>query len=462
LRLLPILIVPNLNQPDELYQSIEQAHRLVYGTGIVPWEFQLGARSYLVPSALAGVMEMARLAGDGPRFYLPAIFGTLAALSTACVPVAYLWARRAYGTAGALVAAAAMALSVDAIYFGPRAGQEELAAHLLVLAAFAAAPGTGPLSHRRAIVAGILFGLVFTVRYHLAPAVALVMVWSSWGAWRERLMPMMGGALAAMLASGAVDWVSWGYPFASLWRNVDYNLFYGVNAAFGAASWRVYPALLAYYGSVALPFILVLAVLGTRQRPMLAAAAVLIVIQYALLPHKELRLIYPSLLLVSMLAALGLARVAAAAASWLRAKGHRPAMASLAAICLWAALALGEAASPGYGALWRQDEDALRAALQVASLPNVCGVGLYRIAWYWSGGYSYMHFAGALYVPADEAALAHEAPGFDVLMYRGARPASPGFETRQCFGETCLARRAGSCAPVPGAFTAPLPAALAP
>ena len=39
--------------PDEVHQSLEQAHRLVFGYGFVPWEYQLGARSWILPGLLA-------------------------------------------------------------------------------------------------------------------------------------------------------------------------------------------------------------------------------------------------------------------------------------------------------------------------------------------------------------------------------------------------------------------------
>src|SRR5713226_3429456 len=42
LRLVPIIFVPSVNWGDEIFQAIEPAHRLVYGYGLVPWEFQLG------------------------------------------------------------------------------------------------------------------------------------------------------------------------------------------------------------------------------------------------------------------------------------------------------------------------------------------------------------------------------------------------------------------------------------
>ena len=36
---------PTLLWSDEIFQTLEQAHRLVFGYGIVPWEFRAGARS---------------------------------------------------------------------------------------------------------------------------------------------------------------------------------------------------------------------------------------------------------------------------------------------------------------------------------------------------------------------------------------------------------------------------------
>ena len=50
--------------PDETYQMTEAAHRVVFGYGIVPWEFQQGLRSWIgpgflvPPTALAGVLGL--------------------------------------------------------------------------------------------------------------------------------------------------------------------------------------------------------------------------------------------------------------------------------------------------------------------------------------------------------------------------------------------------------------------
>src|SRR5207248_2321521 len=85
LRLVPIVFVPSLNWGDEVFQALEPAHRLVYGYGLVPWEFQLGMRSWLLPGFVAAIIEAARPIGDGPGVYLPAIAAVLGLLASAPV-----------------------------------------------------------------------------------------------------------------------------------------------------------------------------------------------------------------------------------------------------------------------------------------------------------------------------------------------------------------------------------------
>jgi len=302
------------------------------------------------------------------------------------------------------------------------------------------------------------------VRFHLAPALALIVLWTSWGALRTRFLPIAAGALAATLLAGALDWATWGFPFASIWYNFEYNILYGVNAWYGVADWSVYPALLLFCWSGGVAVILFLAALGSYRLPMLGAAALLTFVQYALLPHKEFRLIYPAVLPAALLAALGLARAATWAERQLRAGGHIPQHAlhvsGLAAAVFWLVFALGEASSQGYLELWRQDEDALRASLDVASSPGVCGValyGFYGVTWARAGGYSYLHEPGPIYAPENEAAIARMAPGFNVLIYEGALPPVAGFAKRACFGGVCVAGRPGRCEAMPGRFVTDIP-----
>lgn len=57
--------------PDEVYQSFEPAHRLVFGHGLVAWEFIEGARNWALPGFVAFWMKLSALfGGDSPVVYV--------------------------------------------------------------------------------------------------------------------------------------------------------------------------------------------------------------------------------------------------------------------------------------------------------------------------------------------------------------------------------------------------------
>src|SRR5258706_13670722 len=88
---------PSIAHPDEVFQYAEQAHRLVYGTGIVPWEFQLGVRSWLIPGLLAGVMQVARVINDDPVVAGWAIAIAMSLIGLLPVICGFIWGRRSAG-----------------------------------------------------------------------------------------------------------------------------------------------------------------------------------------------------------------------------------------------------------------------------------------------------------------------------------------------------------------------------
>ena len=70
--------------------------------GSCAWEFQLGVRSWLLPGLIAGLMELSRIIGDGPDYYLPVIAVVFAALAATPVVCCFLWCRPLFGVGGAL------------------------------------------------------------------------------------------------------------------------------------------------------------------------------------------------------------------------------------------------------------------------------------------------------------------------------------------------------------------------
>jgi GPI mannosyltransferase 3 len=455
LRLVPILFVPSLNWADEIFQATEQAHRLVYGTGLVPWEFQLGARSWLLPGFIAALMELARLAGDGPDYYLPLIAGAFGTLGAAPVVCSFLWCHRLFGLTGAFVAAAVVAVAPELIYFGARTLSEVLAGHLLIVGLYMLEPGYQVTSRRRLFVGGALLGLVFVVRIQLAPTLVVVALWTNWHAVRERVLSMLSGVAAALTLAAILDTATIGYPLASLWRYVQYNVYYRVSSSFGVEPWYYYLGVELGVWRDAVVLLLLLALLGARRLPLLFAVAVTILAVHSSIPHKEYRFIYPALVPLMLLAGTGLAEVARCGTHWLRVNASQPSAMGVSiasALGVWALVSFSVWTGSTLAGLRDSAHDNLLAASFVAHGPAPCGIGIYGLGgdgWAAYGGYTYFHRSAPMYWPKDEAALIDAAGGFDMLLYTQPTPKGLGFSTLRCIGEVCVAQRLGGCRPVP-------------
>jgi GPI mannosyltransferase 3 len=456
LRLVPTVFVSSMVWGDEIFQATEQAHRLVYGSGLIPWEFQFGVRSWLLPGVIAALMELARIAGDGPDYYLPIIAGAFAILGSASVCCCFLWARRLFGLLGAFTAAAVVAVAPELVYFGARTLSEVVAAHVLVVGLYALEPGYQVTSRRRLFASGVLLGLAFAIRIQLAPALAVVALWTTWREAGERAPSIIAGATVVLVAVGILDTLTLGSPLGSVWRYVLYNLYYGVSSSFGVESWNYYfRGELGVWGGAIASFLL-LAVVGARRMPLLFTAAIAILVFHSSLAHKEYRFIYPAILLMTILAGVGLAQLANWAQDWWRERGKEGRMVALACITVasgyWFIIAFQVWTGAALTVLRYRAHDNLSAALFVAHGPVACGIGLYGLGgddWVAYGGYTYFHRPTPMYWPKDENALVASAPGFDTLIYATAPPEKLSFEPLRCFGEVCVARRRGGCQSIP-------------
>jgi hypothetical protein len=456
LRLEPILVVPSMVWPDEIFQTTEQAHRLVFGSGLVPWEFQLGMRSWLLPGVIAALMELSRIAGDGPDYYVPVIAGAFAALAAVPVVCCFLWGRRLFGLPGGLIAGAVVAVAPELVYFGARTLFETAAGHLLVAALYILEPGYRVTSRQRLFGGGVLLGLVFLLRIQLAPALVVVALCTNWRAARERTPAIVAGALTALAAASILDTLTLGYPLASVWRYIVYNFHYGASSTFGVEPWNYY--LLGELGvwGAAAAALLLLMFLGARLMPLILAAAITIVAVHSSIAHKEYRFIYPAVILVMVLAGIGLAQIASWGQDWLRDRGKQGWTATVGSITVvlawWSFVSFEVWTGSALTAHRYREHDNLAAVSFLAHGPAVCGLGLYGLDgtdWAHYGGYTYFHRPVPMYWPKDEAELDTFAPGFDTLVYIKVPPEGLGFTSQRCFGRVCVVRRSGGCASLP-------------
>lgn len=99
IRLVASLMASGVLHPDEIYQSLEIGHNLVYGYGRIPLEFQLentgtpsyaSSRSYIFPLIIAMIMQLGEFFNlDYHYGILPMIKVMLAINATLLIPVTY-------------------------------------------------------------------------------------------------------------------------------------------------------------------------------------------------------------------------------------------------------------------------------------------------------------------------------------------------------------------------------------
>jgi len=330
MRVAVTLLCWNVLAVDEVFQFLEPGHRLIYGQGIVPWEFLVGLRCWLMPLLLAVPMALGRAISENPLVGLGLARLLMVAASLPIVWVAGKWGERFYGRFGGLVAGLFAACWPDMWVMAPHTMEEVAAADFLVPAIYLVEAARGAAGIKYVGLAGFLLGMAVVVRLQAAPAVAVAGAWlcgRDASRWRAGLA---GGILPGLLAGG-LDWASWGEPFRSFWLNVYLNLFKGVAAqSFGRSPAGFYVLTLAVDWLWTMPAMLVLGWLGAKKLPVAGVAAVVIVLTHSLIAHKEFRFVFPAVALLVPLAGVGLA-------GWLKDGLPRGAMwrrAGLAAVAL--------------------------------------------------------------------------------------------------------------------------------
>lgn len=465
LRLVVTFVFPNIDHPDEIYQTLEQARRLTTGYGFVPWEYVTGIRSWALPGLFAGLMEAARIGGTPPDNYLRTIHVFMDLVSLLPIVCGFLWGRLAFGLAGGIVVGVVNATWAELIYFAPHTLTEVVAGDVLVLALYLAYPDRIGIDRRRLFLAGIVFGLTFVLRFHIAPAIAVAVVWICGAQLRQRWAPLIAGACLPVLASGVLDTLTWGYPFQSIWLNAWVNIFQGMIVDFGIAPWFYILGYIGYFWGGAFAFIITLAILGARRLPLLLAVAVTIVAAHSFIGHKEYRFIYPALPLIITLAGIGTVELVFALWGSVRPAFSRSIGLAVAA-GMWVCVSASLFFSAPFQFLLSYLSGEIAAFRELSANPALCGVALYHIPYYYTPGYTYLRPGIIIHTPKSAEELVAKQGKFNAIIAKQSVAVPAPLFTRQvCFPNgynlvplkgqirtvvaeepICIWLRAGSCA----------------
>ena len=409
--------------PDEIFQTLEQGHRLAFGYGFVPWEFQDAARSWFLPGVIGCVMKLLAAigvtSGAGLAIGLKLLFAGLAI--AAFYPM--LRMAEAWGGIFALTLLGLVASVFPAsLIYSSRAMSEVASGTFLAwglwllwpwgigragkAAVYVAVPmiGSRSSSIRRLLVSGLLLGLATLLRYQnaiLLPAILIIVTVRR--SFRAAAL-VAAGIGVVMSLGGLLDWVTWGKPFQSLIVYVRFNLIEDGASQWGVAKQGFFlRAMLSTNGAAV--WILVFGFFaGLRRTWPVALQVMLFFGVHSVIPHKELRFLYPVVPLFLLCAAVGLAMLVAKLPFPRR---RQVAVTGALAFTLWVVFAvrapgvsfadIGQpmdaagSGGPTTNLVWRAYDERNHLYNQAGSHADICGLAAPSMNAYWTGGYIYLH-----------------------------------------------------------------------
>jgi hypothetical protein len=428
--------------PDEIMQTLEQAHRMAFHRGLIPWEFRDGARSWFFPGAIGLFWKGLALLGVKHSFGL--VVGAkllMVAMGLLGIEVGRRMAARLAGPTAGLVAALFLAGCPLEIFFGSRVMTEVASGPLVILAAYLAVVAERP----RPALAGVLIAAATFLRYQnglLAAGLLLILILRKD---RRAALRYCAAATVVGVAGGLLDWATWGYPFQAFWVYVKFNLIDGKASGFGTAPFDFFAVCLARTLGPALGIVLLGLAASWRRARGLVSLVLVYFLAHSLVPHKELRFLLPIVPLALALAGAGFTTL------W-EGWGAGPRFPVAVASCCAIAMA-GQAATPlrreyAGGAsdwpLWHSGEDYIVNVWEAEKKPDLCGVAFVDNAWPWTGGYTYLHRDVPLYWDLNHLASANYVIG------SAGRTLPPGWRGVFEYKQYELFHREGTCQPDPG------------
>jgi phosphatidylinositol glycan class B len=464
-RVAALILCPSLDTADENFQSLEQAHRLAFGYGIKPWEFDDGIRSLVLPGLISLVMRATVIFSAAPETYI--FTCRFAFIIISLLPIISIFRLGlVWSLTHAILGATVFATWFEAIYFSPRPLSEAIAASFLISAACEASRRAS-LKKPGFVWIGFLLAMALCLRIQFAPGVFVIACFAGRNDLRCAWTPMVLGGLTPLLIFGIADWVTWGAPFSSYWNYVRINLFEGKASHYGIRPAYWYLGRFIALWSGVLPILFILIILFPRKYIVLLATAITLIVANSLIAHKEYRYIFVCDMLLIEIAAFASADIFLILhARLFKPNGGR----QLAGVAgLWVLTSLSLAFAPGFRDNWYGSRELISFEFTMYRDPSLCGVLLYDEPWGRTGGYAYLHrnvpiYSGLEnekvgqenenvyhishvknfmsmynYIIAEPSAISEFAPQFDVLTCWPRRNNVP----------MCLLRHPGSCTPDP-------------
>lgn len=389
--------------PDEYFQYLEPAWWHLTGLGQEAWEWREGIRSWVLPfyngAWMALLLKLGVPAGGTLGWLIKAHWALInlglvlfAFRGGASVSRRLQRARaasaadveRSDGWEGGLLAAALCAAFPVLVLFAGHT-LSELPSMLCLIGGLVLTgelleehgPATAaPL--RKAALAGALISLGACLRIASGP---LALVAPAWLLARGRfrlLAALLAGALVPVLVFGVVDWLTWGSFASSFIGYIKFNFIEGKAAKFGTHPKGWYLGQLDGRARLALPLLLVPALLGARATWPYVLSALGLLAYLSTQPHKEERFVlaFWPYLLIAAGGATGalLARLRARQSADAAPNRKRDRVLAVCAAVWLIAITLGGARRLHGSDEWAEQHDRVRALAWVGRQPDITGL----------------------------------------------------------------------------------------
>lgn len=286
--------------PDSLYQYLEQAHRLVFGYGLVPWEYQDGIRSWFYPLLISSIFKLGILFGVNEissLVFFVRIFSTI--VSILLVYSIYLLGKSLFDENVALVAAFFTSCSGLFYVWSARVMPELVSSLFICLGLFNAWESIKKPS--RSIFSGFFFGIAFMTHFTSALVFtsAVVVLYAR----KHSIRFILLGFLIVLLLQGILDYFTWGGFFHSPIEFLTANVIQGKSGFFGVQPPQFYLIPLVLH--IPLMFFLAWSIRRDETSLFLAGNFLFYFIIMSILPHKEVRFLFNVMPLFIVLSAKG-------------------------------------------------------------------------------------------------------------------------------------------------------------
>ncbi len=367
--------------PDEPFQSLEQAHRIVCGYGIVPWEFVFGARFWFFPALYVPLLWLVRILRlDDPISGVVIVRSFNALCSLGLVWGAYLLGRELRDGATGVIASLLCAFWYLLIYYSVRTLPDTFVMNIILFPFLLIGLNRGGSLTGR-FLGGLLMGVAFFIRFQVAIFLLPLSIYCCVRRDLRGLLALAVGFSICLLLQGAIDWVRWGSAVHSLRAYFAFH-FTGLPASlWGAEPWYFYLAWLWNEFYPLSPLVALLFLYGLHELPLIGGSALLLVGILSVLLHKEARFLAPALPLLFVSIAAGLTGLSARIGS----SGLKRFFATTVVVAI-----LLLSCVKGLHFPWRQNSGYASALAYLSRKNDVRAVTVLGAYWWETGGYFYL------------------------------------------------------------------------